>query len=42
MTDLVGAIDQGTSSTRFMIFDATGRVVASAQKELDQVFPRPA
>ncbi|MFZ0014022.1 MAG: FGGY family carbohydrate kinase, partial [Acidimicrobiia bacterium] len=41
MTDLVGAIDQGTSSTRFMVFDAAGRVVASAQEELKQIFPRP-
>jgi glycerol kinase len=35
------AIDQGTTSTRAIVFDATGRPVASAQKELPQIFPRP-
>ncbi|HEU4320194.1 MAG TPA: glycerol kinase GlpK [Acidimicrobiia bacterium] len=37
----MGAIDQGTSSTRFIVFDETGSVVASAQKEHSQIFPRP-
>jgi glycerol kinase len=41
MTDLVGAIDQGTSSTRFMIFDAEGGVVGVAQEEHSQIFPQP-
>lgn len=41
MTEHVGAIDQGTTSTRFMIFDDDGRVVASAQREHQQIFPRP-
>jgi glycerol kinase len=41
MADLVGAIDQGTSSTRFMIFDGEGRVVGVAQEEHSQIFPRP-
>jgi glycerol kinase len=41
MPDLVGAIDQGTSSTRFMIFDEVGSVVAMAQEEHRQIFPRP-
>lgn len=35
------AIDQGTTSTRAIVFDAAGRPVASAQKELPQIFPRP-
>jgi glycerol kinase len=35
------AIDQGTTSTRAIVFDAGGRPVASAQKELPQIFPRP-
>jgi glycerol kinase len=39
--ELVGAIDQGTSSTRFIIFDRRGWVVAQSQKEHDQIFPRP-
>jgi glycerol kinase len=37
----VGAIDQGTTSTRFMVFDKAGRVVAVAQHEHEQIFPRP-
>ena len=32
MADYVGAIDQGTTSTRFMIFDHAGKVVAVDQK----------
>ena len=35
------AIDQGTTSTRAIVFDAAGRPLASAQKELPQIFPRP-
>jgi glycerol kinase len=37
----IGAIDQGTTSTRFMVFDKDARVVARAQKEHRQVYPRP-
>jgi len=37
----IGAIDQGTSSTRFMVFDKSARVVALAQAEHEQIFPRP-
>src|SRR5580698_10850064 len=37
----VGAIDQGTTSTRFMVFDKAARIVAVAQKEHEQIFPRP-
>ena len=33
------AIDQGTSSTRAMVFDVAGRVLGSAQCEFDQIFP---
>ena len=35
------AIDQGTTSTRAIVFDSSGRPVASAQRELPQIFPRP-
>lgn len=35
------AIDQGTTSTRAIVFASSGRPVASAQKELPQIFPRP-
>jgi len=37
----IGAIDQGTSSTRFAIIDSTGHVVATAQSEHRQIFPHP-
>jgi glycerol kinase len=41
MPDFIGAIDQGTTSTRFLVFDRSGRIVASAQKEHRQIYPRP-
>jgi len=41
MPDYIGAIDQGTTSTRFMIFDRAGTIAASAQKEHRQIYPRP-
>jgi glycerol kinase len=41
MGSLVGAIDQGTTSTRFVIVDAVGNFVAMAQREHEQVLPRP-
>jgi glycerol kinase len=37
----IGAIDQGTTSTRFMIFDKAGSIVGVAQKEHQQIFPKP-
>jgi glycerol kinase len=37
----IGAIDQGTTSTRFCVFDAAGKIVASAQKEHQQIYPQP-
>jgi glycerol kinase len=36
-----GAIDQGTTSTRFMIFDHGGHVVSIVQKEHEQIYPKP-
>ncbi len=41
MTRYIGAIDQGTTSTRFVIVDDDGTFVAVAQMEHDQVLPRP-
>lgn len=41
MSNYIGAIDQGTTSTRFIVFDAAGRVVACAQKEHRQIYPQP-
>jgi glycerol kinase len=35
------ALDQGTSSSRSIVFDSTGRIVASSQRELPQIFPQP-
>jgi glycerol kinase len=37
----IGAIDQGTTSTRFMVFDQAARIVAVAQKEHEQIFSQP-
>jgi glycerol kinase len=37
----LGAIDQGTTSTRFIVFDDSGRIVSVAQKEHEQIFPKP-
>lgn len=41
MTRYVGAIDQGTTSTRFIVVDRQGEVVAMAQKEHRQIYPKP-
>jgi glycerol kinase len=41
MAQYVGALDQGTTSTRFMIFDHGGNVVAIDQKEHEQIYPKP-
>jgi glycerol kinase len=35
------AFDQGTTSSRAIVFDADGRIVAVAQKEFEQIYPRP-
>jgi glycerol kinase len=39
--DFIAAVDQGTASSRCLIFDAEGRVVSVGQKEHRQIFPRP-
>jgi glycerol kinase len=41
LTEYVGAIDQGTTSTRFIIFERSGRIVSMAQKEHEQIYPQP-
>ena len=41
MADYIGAIDQGTTSTRFIVFDRAGRIVSSAQEEHEQIYPQP-
>ncbi|TDO52145.1 glycerol kinase [Kribbella sp. VKM Ac-2571] len=40
MADFVGAVDQGTTSTRFMIFDHSGNEVGKHQLEHDQILPQ--
>ncbi|BCB86281.1 glycerol kinase GlpK [Phytohabitans suffuscus] len=40
MADFVGAVDQGTTSTRFMIFDRGGNEVGRHQLEHEQILPR--
>jgi glycerol kinase len=41
MADYVGAIDQGTTSSRFIVFDRRGQIRAVAQREHEQIFPKP-
>jgi glycerol kinase len=41
MAKYIGAIDLGTTSNRFILFDHTGRIVSLAQKEHRQIFPQP-
>jgi glycerol kinase len=41
MSRFIGALDQGTTSTRFIIFDRQGKIVAVAQKEHRQIYPKP-
>jgi glycerol kinase len=40
-TRFIAAIDQGTTSTRCIVFDAEGRIVALDQREHRQIYPRP-
>jgi glycerol kinase len=41
MANYVGALDQGTTSNRFIIFDHNGQIIGVDQKEHEQIFPRP-
>jgi len=41
MARFIAAIDQGTTSSRCILFDAASAPVASAQREHDQIYPRP-
>ena len=41
MSRYVGAIDQGTTSSRFIVFDRKGDIVSLAQKEHQQIYPKP-
>jgi len=41
MPSYILALDQGTTSSRSILFDKSGLVIASAQKEFTQIFPQP-
>ena len=41
MAKYAAAVDQGTTSTRFMVFDHAGQVVTVDQKEHEQIYPKP-
>jgi len=41
LASYIGALDQGTTSTRFIVFDRSGAIAASAQKEHRQIYPQP-
>jgi glycerol kinase len=41
MKKVIAAIDQGTTSTRCILFDHAGKIVASKQKEHQQIYPKP-
>jgi glycerol kinase len=41
MADYILALDQGTTSSRALLFDRAGQIIATAQQEFPQIFPRP-
>jgi len=41
MSKYIGAIDQGTTSSRFILFDHAGDIVSVAQKEHEQIYEKP-
>jgi glycerol kinase len=41
LSKYIGAIDQGTTSTRFIVFDTHGGIVALARREHAQIYPQP-
>ncbi|QSL66985.1 hypothetical protein MERGE_001372 [Pneumocystis wakefieldiae] len=41
LSEYIGAIDQGTTSTRFFIFDKNGSIVSHYQHEFNQIYPQP-
>jgi glycerol kinase len=40
MAQFIGAIDSGTTSTRFILFNAQGEIIAADQREHEQIFPK--
>ena len=41
MAQYIGAIDQGTTSSRFIVFDRSGKIVSCRQEEHQQIYPKP-
>src|SRR5947208_1972892 len=41
MAGLILALDQGTTSSRSILFDEEGKIVSSAQEEFAQIYPQP-
>ncbi|HMO12159.1 MAG TPA: FGGY family carbohydrate kinase, partial [Actinotalea sp.] len=41
MADYILAIDQGTTSSRAIVFNHSGQIVSTGQKEHEQIFPKP-
>jgi glycerol kinase len=41
LASYIGAIDQGTTSTRFIVFDRSGRIVSVDQREHERIYPQP-
>ena len=41
MSEYIISLDQGTTSSRCILFDHEGRIVSVAQKEFTQIFPNP-
>ena len=41
MGNYIMALDQGTTSSRTLIFSRAGEIVSSSQKEFEQIYPKP-
>ena len=41
MTQFILALDQGTTSSRAILFDHSGRILGTRQKEFRQIYPQP-
>ena len=41
MSKYIMALDQGTTSSRTILFDKKGNIVCQANKEFEQIFPKP-
>ena len=41
MANIIAALDQGTTSTRCILFNQAGEIISSCQKEHQQIYPKP-